>query len=232
MVMINSFRNANLAVSVDKSCSPEGCWYCHHRCHSCMKPASVGYTWKDGNSSKLVYHCSNRCYRMHTGDIPESTILDIKVGEIQDVPTQGAHLLLSATVLLVNGLSTNSVISTQVAISYGSKEVPEGVVYVITWLKKIENSFPPVAFFIQHDLTLVKYVWHCAMPEVKHSFTTITEMFREADFVRKSLQPVFKAFGCNDLPGFLEQKFPLLRVSFMDQSGDIYPWPLTRCVHL
>ena len=216
---------------MDKKCSPEGCWYCHHRCHSCMKPASVGHTWKDGDSGQPFYHCSNRCYHMYTGDIPESTILDVKVGEIHNVPVHGAHFLLSAT-LLLNVLSTRNVVSTQVAISYGSKEVPDGVVYVIIQLKKVKNSVPPVAFFIQHDLTLVKYVWDCAMPQFKHSFTTIMEMLREADLVKKNLQPVFNTFGCDDLTSFLEQKFPRLHVSFMDQSGAIYPWPPTRYIHL
>ena len=228
MVMINvfvNFRNANLAVSVDKKCSPEGCWYCHHRCHSCMKAASVGYTWKDGDSGQLLHHCSNRCYRMYTGDIPESPKIDIKVGEIQDVPVHGTHLLLSASVL-----SMSSVVSTQVAISYGSKEVPEGVVYVFTQLKRVKNSFPPKAFFIQHDLTLVKYVWDCAAMPQFNMFTTIMETFREVDLVKTNLQPVFNAFGCNDLTGFLEQKFPRLHVSFMDQSGVIYSWPPTRYV--
>ena len=217
-------RNANLAISLDTKCSPEGCWYCQHRCHSCMKPASVGHTWKDGDSGQLLYHCSNRCYRMYTGDIPESPILDIKVGEIQDVPVHGTHLLLSATVL-----TTNSVVSTQVAISYGSKEVPDGVVYVFTQLKKVKNSFPPKAFFIQHDLTLVKYVWDCAMPHI-NMLTSIMETLREVDFVKTNLQLVFIALGCNDLTSFLEQKFPLLHVSFMDQSGVIYSWPPTRYV--
>ena len=36
---------------------------------------------------------------MYTGDIPESTILDIKVGEIQDVPAHGTHLLLRLQIL-------------------------------------------------------------------------------------------------------------------------------------
>ena len=191
-----------------------------------MKPASVGHTWKDGDSGQLLYHCSNRCYRMYTGDIQESTILDIKVGEIQDVPVHGTHLLLSATVL-----SMNSVVSTQVAISYGSKEVPDGVVYVITQLKRVKNPVLPKAFFIQHDLTLVKYVWDCAMPQF-NMFTTIMETLREVDLVKTNLQPVFNAFGCNDLTGFLEQNFPRLHVSFMDRSGVIYSWPPNRYVHL
>ena len=235
MVMINVFmyfRNANLAVSVDKKCSPEGCWYCHHRCHSCMKPASVGHTWKDGDSGQLLYHCSNRCYHMYTGDIPESTIFDVKVGEIHDVPVHGAHLLLSATVLRRNDLATNSVVSTQVAISYGSKEVPDGVVYVITRVKTIENSTPPIALFIQHDLTPVKNVWELSVPEVDLLYTTMIEVMREKNILKKNLQPVFNAFGCDDLPSFLQQNFPLLHVSFMDQSGVIYPWPPTRYVYL
>ena len=197
-----------------------------------MKPASVGYTWKDGDSGQLFYHCSNRCYHMYTGNIPESTILDVKVGEIHNVPVHGAHLLLSATVLLENGLSTNSVVSTQVAISYGTKEIPEGVVYVLTRVKIIEKSTVPIAFFIQHDLTPVKNVWEPPTVEIKHIVATMMEMVRETDLLKENLQPVFSSFRCDDLPSFLEQKFPHLHVSFMDQSGVIYSWPPNRYVHL
>ena len=189
-----------------------------------MKPASVGYTWKDGDSGQLFYHCSSRCYRMYTGDIPESTILDMKVGEIQP-SVHGVHLLLSATVLRGKDLSTNCVVSMQVAISYGSKEVPEGVVYVITRLKKMDNSTPPIALFLQHDLTLVKNVWELPVPEVSLIYTTIMQAMREMDILKRCLQPVFNAFGCDNLPSFLEQKFPHLHISFMDQSGVIYSWP-------
>ena len=193
-----------------------------------MKPASVGYTWKGEGSRQLLYHCSSGCYSMYTGDIPESTILDVKVGEIQDVPVRGAHLLLSATVLWGKDLSTNSVISTQIAISYGSKEVPEGVVYVITQLKKMDNSTPPIVLFLQHDLTPVKNVWELPVPEVSLIYTTIMELMREKDILKRCLQPVFNAFGCDDLPSFLEQKFPHLHTRFMDLSGVIYSWPPTR----
>ena len=85
---------------------------------------------------------------MYTDNIPESTIVDVKVGEIHDVPVHGAHLLLSATVTLETGLSTNRVASTQVAISYGSKKVPEGVVSVIIQVIKVNNHTPAIAFFI------------------------------------------------------------------------------------
>ena len=232
IIIIFFCRNANLPFSVDKRCSPEGCWYCHHRCHSCMKPASVGYTCREEGNSQLVYHCSSRCYRMYTGNIPELTILDVKVGEIQHVPERGAHLLLSVTVLLENGRSMNSVVSTQVAISHGSTGVPEGVVYVITRVKKIENSTLPIAFFIQHDLTPVKNVWEPPTPEFKHIVATMMQMVRETDLLRENLQPAFKALGCDDLTSFLEQKFPHLHISFMDLSGDIYLWPPNRYIHL
>ena len=217
---------------MDKKCSPEGCWYCQYRCHSCMKPASVGYTLREEGSRQLLYHCSNRCYHMYTDDIPESTVLNVKVGEIESVPVHGAHLLLSATVLLENGLSMNSVASTQVAISYGSTQVPEGVVYVITQVKKVNNFTLPIALFIQHDLTPVKYVWEPCTPEIKHLVATVMEMVRETDLLKKILQPLFSSFGCDDLPSFLEQKFPHLHVNFMDPNGVIYPWRPTRYVHL
>ena len=164
---------------------------------------------------------------MYTGDIPESTILDVKVGEIQHVPEHGAHLLLSATVLL-----ENSVMSTQVAISYGSKKVPEGVVYVITRMKKIEKSTPPVALFIQHDLTPVKTVWEPPTPEIKHIVATMMEIAKETNLLKKNLRPVFTFFGCDDLPSFLEQKFPHLHTSFMNSNGVVYPWQPIRYVHL
>ena len=167
---------------------------------------------------------------MYTGDIPESTILDVKVGEIQHVSEHGAHLLLSATVLQGKDLSTNSVVSMQVAISYGSKEIPDSVVYVITQLKKMENPVVSIAAFIQHDLTLVKYVWDFASPEYNKTFATAVESLRESNIIKENLQPVFTFFGCDDLPSFLEQKFPHLRISFMDQSGVIYPWPPNRYI--
>ena len=223
----------NLAVSLDMKCCPEGCWYCHHRCHSCMKPASVGYTWKDGDSGQLFYHCSNRCYHMYTGNIPESTILDVKVGEIHNVPVHGAHLLLSATVTLENGLSTNRVASTQVAISYGSKKVPEGVVYVITQVIKINNPAPALAFFIQHDLTPVTVVWEPGISPISRYFmTSMIELVKKEDLIRKTLQPAFDVFGCKDLPSFLEKMFPLLDVHFMNRNGAIYSWPPSRYIPL
>ena len=219
-------------MSVDKKCSPEGCWYCHHRCHSCMKPASVGYTWKDGESGQLFYHCSNRCYHMFTGDIPESTILNIKVGEIQDVPAHGAHLLLSVTVVLDKGLSTNSVASTQVAISYGSKKLPDGVVYVITQVIKIDNHAPAIALFIQHDLIPVAVVWEPAIPFSEYIMASIMNTIKKEDLIKKTLQPAFDVFGCNDLPSFFEKMFPLLDVNFKDCSGGVYSWPPSRYIPL
>ena len=198
-----------------------------------MKPASVGYTWKDGDSGQLFYHCSNRCYHMYTGDIPDSTILDVKVGEIHDVPVHGAHLLLSATVTLETGLSTNRVASTQVAISYGSKKVPDGVVYVIPQVIKINNHAPAIAFFIQHDLTPVTVVWEPGIvPFSRYFMTSMTEMVRKEDLIKKTLQPAFDVFGCKDLPSFLEKMFPLLDVHFMDSSGAIYSWPPSRYIPL
>ena len=78
-------RNADLAVFVDSKCSPEGCWYCHHHCHSGMNP------WP----ASVMYMMLSHVYRQHSGVY---TILDVKAGEIQDVPVHGAHLLLSDTV--------------------------------------------------------------------------------------------------------------------------------------
>ena len=58
------------------------------------------------------------------------------------------------------GLLTNRGASTQVATSYGSKEVhPDGIVYVITRVITITDHAPPVALFIKHDLTPVDVVW-------------------------------------------------------------------------
>ena len=216
-------------MSVDKKCSPEGCWYCHHRCHSCMKPASVGYTRRDGGTRQLVYNCSKKCICHDISDIPESTILDVTVGKVQCISVHGTYLLLSATVVLEKGLQRKSAVSTQVAISFGSKNIPEGVVYAITRINEINSHAPQMAVFIQHNLTPVKCVWDPVIPQPTF---LLMEMMRKKDVIKRNLQPVFKAFGCDDLPSFLEQKFPHLHLSFMDQRGVIYPRPPTRLVYV
>ena len=208
MFCIYLVRNANLAVSVDKRCSPEGCWYCQHCCHSCMKPASVGHTWKDGDSGQLLYHCSNRCYHMYISDSPESTILDVKVGKIWYVPVDGAHLLLSATVVFKKGLLTNSVASTQVAISYGSKEVHHGVVYVITHVITITDHALPKALFIQHDLTPVDVVWEPPVCLFTRPFiTSMMEMIRKEDLIKKPSSQHLKSLDVRTYPAFLKKCF-------------------------
>ena len=217
-------RNCNLAVSTDTRCSPEGCWYCQYRCHSCLKPAAIGYTWRDSKSRKLLHHCSERCYYMYTADIPDSTLLNVKIGEIQPQPGNGAHLLISATALLHTGLSRNTLISTQLAVSYGCKEIPSGVVYAHIKLCTSEYRTPLLPFFVQHDLTPAKYVWD--VPEFQ-SADEVTIM-REKAFIKKSLQPVFEIYRCDDLPSFLESHFPLLETRFMNTNGTIYSWPPKR----
>ena len=170
---------------------------------------------------------------MYISDSPESTILDVKVGKIQYVPVHGAHLLLSATVVFKKGLLTNSVASTQVAISYGSKKVPDGVVYVITRAITITDHGPPITLFIQHDLTPVDVVWEPAIsPFTRRFITSMMEMIRKEDLIKKTLQPAFDVFGCNDLLSFLEKMVPLLNVNFMDRSGVVYSWSPSRYIHL
>ena len=198
-----------------------------------MTPATVGYTWRNDNNDQLFYHCSNRCYHMYISDRPESTILDVKVGKIWYVPVDGAHLLLSATVVFKKGLLTNSVASTQVAISYGSKKVHHGVVYVITRVITITDHALPKALYIQHDLTPVDVVWEPPVCLFTRPFiTSMMEMIRKEDLIKKTLQPAFEVFGCEDLPSFLEKMFPLLDVYFMDRSGAIYSWPPSRYIPL
>ena len=129
---------------------------------------------------------------MYTDNIPESTILDVKVGEIHDVPMHDAHLLLSATVTLETGLSTNRVASTQVAISYGSKKNPECDVYVIPEVIKINNHAPAIAFLIQHDLTSVTVVWEPAIaPFSKYFMTCMMEIIMGKE--SQSFMPDFLA---------------------------------------
>ena len=199
-------------------CSPQGCWYCQYRCHSCLKPAAIGYTWRD-DDGKLLYHCSERCHYMYTAEIPDSTILDVKIGEIRPQPEHGSHLLLSATVVLHTSLSKNTIVSTQVSVSYGCEEVPSGVVYVLSRLNTLKDGLPPVVVFIQHDLSPVKCV-----AEMVSDLDTAGH-WRDKSWIKSSLQPVFDTFNCDDLPSFLQNNFPLLDFSYMKLNGTIYSWP-------
>ena len=225
--ILNFVRSCNLAVSTDTRCSPEGCWYCQYRCHSCLKPAAIGYTWRD-KDGKVSYHCSEKCYYVYTADILDSTVLNVKIGEIQPQPEDGTYLLISAAVLLPpgHGVSKNALISVQVSVSYGCKEIPSGVVHVHLQVCQTEYHSSLLVFFLQHDLSPAKCVW-----DVTELFTAgITKFWREKAFIKKCLQPVFESLGCDDLPSFLDKYFPLLGVRFMDANGTIYSCPPIRYV--
>jgi len=163
---------------------------------------------------------------MYTADIPDSTLLNAKIGEIPPQPNNGAHLLISATTLLHTGLSRNTLISTQLAVSYGCKEIPSGVVYAHTQLCTADHRTPLLAFFVQHDLSPANYVWDVTEFQTE----ALAKMLREIASIKNSLQPVFESYGCDDLPSFLKKYFPLLNTRFMNTNGTIYSWPPKRYV--
>ena len=205
-----------MAVSVDVKCSPEGCWYCKHRCHSCFQHGSIGYNYKIPNGQQL-YHCSERCYHMHTGDIADSIIYDIVVGnDFQSLPTSGTHLLLSATINLHTWLSKNTVVSTQLCVTYGHTNIPSGVVYLCVIFCTTETHLLPTTLYIDHTLSLIKSVWASSVPQ------DVVEKWREIALMKRALQPALDYLKCDDVCTFLKIHFPCLTFSFMDLEGRIY----------
>ena len=205
------FRNIDLPVSVDSKCSLEGCWYCKNLCHSCLRPAAIGYTHKTSNG-ELLKHCSKRCYHMYTSN---STFLDITVAELlSQLERQCGQVLLSATSLTQTIHSKNMIMSTLLAVAYDSKDIPSGVVflYLQSCSTKQHTSLNPV--FIQHDLIPSRSVYI-------HSALDI-QSWREEDTVRKVVEPLLEKLGCKDLPSFLHAKFPSLKAKFMDCDGKVY----------
>ena len=203
-----------MTVSVDTKCSSEGCWYCKYRCHNCFQDGSIGYTYKRADGEQL-YHCGERCYRMHTGDIADSTVFDAVLGKGNFQTDCGTHLLLSATVNLHTRLSKNTVMSTQLCVSYNHKHIPSGVLYVCSTICTTDIHQHPLSFLIDHNLSPIKSVW----PDLPQN---ILEAWREKAFIKRALQPVLENHRCNCLPTFLMMKFPSLRFSFMDIDGRIY----------
>ena len=217
IVVITVFdRNINLAVSVDTRCSSEGCWYCKHQCHSCFRESSIGYNYKRVDGCQLC-HCSERCYHMHTGDIADSTVYDIVIGkdDFQLQPTCGTHLLLSATINMHTRLSKNTVMSSQLCVTYNHKNIPSGVVYVCTIFCTTEHHQQPLTLFVDHTLSPVKSVWP-GLP------LDIVETWREKALIKRALQPALDNLKCDSISTFLKTNFPCLICKFMDINGRIY----------
>ena len=201
---------------MDGRCSIQGCWYCNNHCHSCFGPATIGYALR-ANNGALVQHCSERCYHMYTRDFANGTVLDTYVGEVPSQPTNGNYLLLSGTVILHTRLSKNTVTSTQLAIMFNNKDIPSGVVCVYISHRTTDICCPPTAWFIGHDLTPIKVVHKMrALPP------DIIQEWKEKEVIKKRIQPLLDGLGFKDLPSFLHQKFPSLKVKFMDTDEKMY----------
>ena len=210
----NVYRNLNLAVTVDSKCSAEGCWYCKNRCHSCFQNASAGYTAKMIDGS-LRFHCSARCYQMHTGNIADSTVVDITVGKDDIRSSGGTYLLLSTTVVLHTDQSKNRVYSTQLCVSYNNRNIPSGVLYVCCQSCTTQDHIPLLVVFIEYDLSPVKGVWPGLSSDVIKSC-------RERVVIKRVIQPCLDKLECNSLPRFLKMKFPSTEFQFMSPDGRIY----------
>ena len=211
--MMNFHRNLNPAVSVDSTCSAIGCWYCKNRCHSCFQSGSVGYTTKMCDGS-LRFHCSVRCYQMHTGNLADSTVVDINVGKGDIRSVGGTYVLLSTTVVLHTDRSKNTVFSTQLCVSYNIRNIPSGVLYICCHSCTTQDHIPPLLVFIDSDLSPVKAVW----PGLA---TDVIESLRERAVIKRVIQPCLDRLECS-LPRFLKMTFPSVDFQFMSIDGRIY----------
>ena len=209
-----TIRDIDVVVSVDSRCASEGCWYCKYRCHSCFQEGSVGYAHKT-DSGKQVYHCSERCYHIHTADIADATVIDTLVGNANICLDHGTHLLFSATVNLHTRLSRNTVMSTQLCVTYNHSMIPTGVLYVYAIFCATENHFLPVTLFIDHNMCPVKGVW----PDLQED---IVQGWRKNGLIKRSFQPALENIKCKSLTMFLTSRFPSSTFSFMDTDQKIY----------
>ena len=209
---MNFRRNLNLAVSVDSICSAEGCWYCNNRCHSCFRNGSVGYTKMIDGS--LRFHCSQRCYQMHTGNMADSTVVDITVGENNITTSGGTYVLLSTTVVLHTDRSKNTVYSTQLCVSYNNRNIPSGVLYICCQSCTTQDHLPPLLVFIDSGLSPVKAVW----PGIS---SDVIKAWREKAVIKRAIQPCLDRLQCS-LPKFLKMNFPSVDFKFMSVDERIY----------
>ena len=211
-------RDINVTISAVTKCSPEGCWYCKYRCHSCFKESSIGYNYKRADGQQL-YHCSERCYHMHTEDIADSKILDVVVGkddfQLHAPHADGTHLLLSCTLNLHTRLSKNTITSVQVCVTYNHENIPSGVVYACAILCTIDVRHQHLAFFIDHNLTPVKSVWAGTSQD-------IVEIWKEKNLIKRALGPALDHLKFQDVSAFLKVHFPHVNFNFMDIDGRIY----------
>ena len=176
----------------------------------------MGYNYKTADGQQL-YHCSERCYHMHTGDIADSTIFDLVVGkdDFQLHSANGTHLLLSSTVNLHTTHSKNTVMSTQLCVTHNHKNIPSGVMYVCAIFCNTEIHNKLLSFFVDHTLSPVKSVW----PGLSQD---LVEIWREKALIKRALQPALDNLKCDSISTFLKTNFPCLISKFMDINGKIY----------
>ena len=207
-------RNVDLTMSADCICSAEGCWYCKNRCHGCLKPAGIGYSYQP-NDESLLKHCSEKCFNIFTANFADSTVLDVTVGKkLPSKPTEGNYLLLSSTVLLKTGLPSNTIVSAHVFVCFNHKSIPSGVVCVYLQICSPEEHRPSIPLIIQHNLSPVR--------TIQKIDKIVVQNLKRGAYIKRAILPALKKHKYKDLAQFLRVEFETFKVKFMDAEGKMY----------
>ena len=194
--------------SLDRKCSPEGCWYCSDLCHHCMQPSNTLYSGT--LQEKLLKFCSEECKGLWFPS-PEQKTLHVAscLDEISQSEDKAAPLMTL--------ISQKEKRVEQIYLSVGriSAEGVEDVEkpFIVWHMRELEHQYF-AHFYISEDCLPLNSVW------IKQICTSESEaIFKNLATRRTELQEYFlelfneaaKLYDFESLRAFLMQKSSFLQ---------------------
>ena len=154
---------AQFLPSLDRKCSPEGCWYCSNLCHNCMQPSSTFYSGVN-EENKFIKFCSQECKDLWFYS-PDQKPFHM-ASYMEDTSLSKKPLALAAPLMTIISGSKNCVEQVYLSVGRDSKNV--NVPYIVWHIRRLKNQFF-AQFYTSKDCLPLNNIW------VKHFCTAESE---------------------------------------------------------
>lgn len=146
----------------------------------------------------VVYkHCSERCKSLHFGNPSEVPFQSDLVYHKVNRPLIDT-ILLQTTKVASTEISSNTILSIQLCLSYNHPRIPSDVPYALVQIRTTTKSIF-LSFFIALDMSPGEPLWYATFPEQLN----VIDNIRRSGIVQEALQLSLMMNGISDLPSLL-----------------------------
>lgn len=193
--------------SLDRRCSPDGCWYCTDICHNCMQPSPTMYSGVCGDNTLLKF-CSEQCKGLwfHSADQkPTYAVSYMEEDSIMKLPIAPLMTILVAQDQCVDQffLSIKDISNTH--------NVSSAAPFIVWHLRGLKSQYF-AHFYVSKECLPIKDVWKrqicSADSEIVSNVVTSGRIQLQSN-IQRHLSEAVKKYGFDSLESFVKETLKL-----------------------